>query len=114
MVVLTKGQKRALEASSCDESVLKKIKLVEWDSEDKEQFKKDFKGSCWNFAETEECTFGEECRFNHVKRDGELVQEAKVKTKTKKKKTKKEEIEKESTEPSHQENEGRVHSRARD
>jgi len=89
MVVLTKGQKRALEASSCDESVLKKIKLVEWDSEDKEQFKKDFKGSCWNFAETEECTFGEECRFNHVKRDGELVQEAKMKTKTKKKKTKK-------------------------
>jgi len=88
MVVLTKGQKRALDASS-DESVLKKIKLVEWDSEEKEQFKKDYKGSCWNFAETEECTFGEECRFNHVTRDGELVQEAKVKTKTKKKKTKK-------------------------
>jgi len=87
MVVLTKGQKRALESSSDDQSVLKKIKLVAWDSEDKEQFKKDFKGSCYNFAETGECTFGEECRFNHVTRDGELVQEAKVKTKTKKKKT---------------------------
>jgi len=89
MVVLTKGQKRALEASSDDESVSKKIKLVEWDSEDKEQFKKDYKGSCYTFAETGECTFGEECRFNHVKRDGELVQETKVKKKTKKKKTKK-------------------------
>lgn len=89
MVVLTKGQKRALESSSDDQAVLKKIKLVAWDSEDKEQFKKDYEGSCWNFAETGECTFAEECRFNHVKRDGELVQEAKVKTKTKKKKTKK-------------------------
>jgi len=96
MVVLTKGQKRALESSSDDQSVLKKIKLGEWDSEDKEQFKKDYKGSCWNFAETGECTFAEECRFNHVKRDGELVQEAKEKTKTKKKKTKKKKSKKKS------------------
>jgi len=89
MVILTKGQKRALESTSGDETVLKKTKLAEWDSEAKETFKKDHKGSCWNFAETEECKFGEECRFNHVTRDGDLVQEAKLKTKTKKKKTKK-------------------------
>jgi len=87
MVVLTKGQKRALE--STDEPVLKKTKLADWDPESKEIFKKDHKGSCWNFAETEECKFGEECRFNHVTRDGDLVQEAKLKTKTKKKKSKK-------------------------
>jgi len=88
MVVLTKGQKRALESSSDDQTVLKKTKLAEWDPEAKENFKKDHKGSCWNFAETEECKFAENCRFNHVTRDGKLVQEAKKQTKTKKKKTK--------------------------
>jgi len=94
MVVLTKGQKRALE--STDEPVLKKTKLADWDPESKEIFKKDHKGSCWNFAETEECKFGEECRFNHVTRDGDLVQEAKLKTKTEKKKSKKKKSKKKS------------------
>merc|ERR1712228_431658 len=30
------------------------------------------------------CTFGEDCRFNHVNRDGEMVQERKTKKKTEK------------------------------
>jgi len=90
MVVLTKGKKRSLEQSG-DEAGLKKSKLGDWDAEAKELFKKENKGSCWNFAETGECSFGEECRFNHVTRDGEMVQEKKVNEKSNKKTKSKEE-----------------------
>jgi len=88
MVILTKGQKRSLEAGG-DEKGQKKPKLSDWDPEEKEEFKKNNKNSCWTFAETGECTYEEKCLFNHVTRDGEMVQEAKKKTKTKKKKKKK-------------------------
>jgi len=88
MVILTKGQKRSLETGG-DKTGQKKPKLSDWDPEEKEEFKKNNKNSCWTFAETGECTYEEKCLFNHVTRDGEMVQEAKKKTKTKKKKKKK-------------------------
>jgi len=80
----TRGSKRSLENTSGDEAGLKMAKLGEWDEGKKEQFKKDNKGSCWNFAEAGECDFGEDCRFNHVTRDGEMIQEKKTKKKTEK------------------------------
>jgi cold shock CspA family protein len=80
----TRGSKRSLENASGDEAGLKMAKLGEWDASKKEQFKKDNKGCCWNFAENGECEFGEDCRFNHVTRDGEMIQERKTKKKTEK------------------------------
>jgi len=94
-----RAKKQAVAQPIKNDAELKEAKLAEWTSEDKEQFKKDHANSCWNFAETGECTFGEDCRFNHVTRAGEVVQERKVKTKSKsgktneKKKTKEELIE---------------------
>jgi len=92
MVVSTKGKKRSLESADEDVAQKKKAKLGEWDPEAKEKFKKDHKQSCWKFAETGECSFGEDCRFSHVTRDGEMIQERKVKTKKKTVRKTKEEL----------------------
>jgi len=100
MVDSTNGKKRILESGVEDEAVKKRAKqdkddlILESGAEveavkkrgkqdnddlkEKREFLVKHYWSCWPFASTGECSFGEECRFNHVTKDGEMIRKTKM------------------------------------
>lgn len=77
MVDLTNGKKRTLEEGAKDKPGPKKAKTKDmgvWKSLWKLHNKSP---CCWKFATTGKCTKGENCAFDHVTIDGQLIQKSK-------------------------------------